>query len=47
MRRVTVRDLDKLDALSGVQAAHQCLNVHALNWHVCWDKPALPPSSPP
>jgi uncharacterized protein YggE len=40
--RVTVRDLDTLDAVSGVLAAHQGLNVHAVTWHVDWDNPAWP-----
>jgi uncharacterized protein YggE len=40
--RVTVRDLDLLDAVSGVLAAHQSLNVHAVTWHVDWDNPAWP-----
>ena len=38
--RVTLRDLDTLDAVSGVLAAHQSLNVHAVTWHVDWDNPA-------
>ena len=40
--RVTLRDLDTLDAVSGVLAAHQSLNVHAVTWHVDWDNPAWP-----
>jgi uncharacterized protein len=38
--RVTVRDLDRLDDLSGVLAAHPGLNVHGVMWHVDWDNPA-------
>ena len=40
--RVTVRDLDMMDAVSGVLAAHPGLNVHAVTWHVDWDNPAWP-----
>lgn len=40
--RVIVRDLDKLDAVSQVLAAHQSLNVHGVTWHVDWDNPAWP-----
>ena len=40
--RVTVRDLDALDDLSGVLAAHPSLNVHGVMWHVDWDNPAWP-----
>jgi uncharacterized protein len=40
--RVTVRDLDLLDALSAVLAAHQDLNVQSVTWHVDWDNPAWP-----
>jgi uncharacterized protein YggE len=40
--RVTVRDLDTLDELSGVLAAHPGLNVHAVTWHADWDNPAWP-----
>jgi uncharacterized protein YggE len=40
--RVTVRDLDMLDAVGGVLAAGQSLNVHAVTWHVDWDNPAWP-----
>jgi uncharacterized protein YggE len=40
--RVTVRDLDTLDDLSGVLAAHPSLNVHGVTWHVDWDNPAWP-----
>jgi uncharacterized protein len=40
--RVTVRDLDMLDAVSGILATHQSLNVHAVTWHVDWDNPAWP-----
>jgi uncharacterized protein len=40
--RVIVRDLDRLDDLSGVLAAHPGLNVHGVAWHVDWDNPAWP-----
>jgi uncharacterized protein YggE len=40
--RVTVRDLDALDGLSGVLAAQPGLNVHGVTWHVDWDNPAWP-----
>jgi uncharacterized protein len=40
--QVTVRDLDRLDDLSGVLAAHPGLNVHGVTWHVDWDNPAWP-----
>jgi len=40
--RVTVRDLDRLDDLSGVLAAHPGLNVHGVGWHADWDNPAWP-----
>jgi uncharacterized protein len=40
--RVTVRDLDRLDDLSGVLAAQPGLNVHGVAWHVDWDNPAWP-----
>jgi uncharacterized protein YggE len=40
--RVTVRDLDKLDDLTGVLAAQPGLNVHGVMWHVDWDNPAWP-----
>jgi uncharacterized protein len=40
--QVTVRDLDALDAVSGVLAADQSLNVHGVTWHVDWDNPAWP-----
>ncbi len=40
--RVTVRDLDTLDDLSGVLAAHPSLNVHGVMWHGDWDNPAWP-----
>jgi uncharacterized protein YggE len=40
--QVTVRDLDLLDAVSGVLAAQQSLNVHSVSWHVDWDNPAWP-----
>ncbi len=38
--RVTVRDLDILDAVSRVLAGDQSLNVHTVTWHVDWDNPA-------
>ncbi|MGH3203901.1 MAG: SIMPL domain-containing protein [Streptosporangiaceae bacterium] len=40
--RVTVRDLDRLDELSGVLTAHPGLNVHGVAWHADWDNPAWP-----
>lgn len=40
--RITVRDLDTLEDLSGVLAAHPSLNVHGVTWHVDWDNPAWP-----
>jgi uncharacterized protein len=40
--QVTVRGLDLLDAVSGVLAAQQNLNVHGVTWHVDWDNPAWP-----
>ncbi|HET9079422.1 MAG TPA: SIMPL domain-containing protein [Trebonia sp.] len=40
--RVTVRDLDALDDLSGVLAAHPGLNVHGVAWQADWDNPAWP-----
>jgi uncharacterized protein YggE len=40
--RVTVRDLGRLDDLSGVLAARPGLNVHGVTWHVDWDNPAWP-----
>jgi uncharacterized protein YggE len=40
--RVTVRDLDRLDDLSGVLAAQPGLNVHGVTWHVDWDNSAWP-----
>ena len=40
--RVTVRNLDTLDDLSGVLTAHPSLNVHGVMWHVDWDNPAWP-----
>lgn len=40
--RVTVRDLDTLDDLGGVLAAHSSLQVHGVMWHVDWDNPAWP-----
>jgi len=40
--RVTVRDLDALDGLSGVLAAQTGLSVHGVTWQVDWDNPAWP-----
>jgi uncharacterized protein len=40
--RVTIRELDRLDDLSGVLAAAQGLNVHGVTWHVDWDNAAWP-----
>ena len=40
--RVTVRDLDVLDNLSGALAAAPGLNVHGVTWQVDWDNPAWP-----
>ena len=40
--RVTVRDLDRLDDLSGVLAAQPGLNVGGVTWDVDWDNPAWP-----
>jgi uncharacterized protein len=40
--RVTVRDLDRLDDLAGLAAAHPALNVHRVSWEVDWDNPAWP-----
>jgi uncharacterized protein YggE len=40
--RVTVRDLDALEGLSGVLAAAPDLNVHGVTWQVDWDNPAWP-----
>ena len=40
--RVTVRDLDALEGLSGVLAAAPGLNVHGVTWQVDWDNPAWP-----
>jgi uncharacterized protein YggE len=40
--RVTARDLDALDGLSGVLAAQPDLNVRGVTWHVDWDNPAWP-----
>jgi hypothetical protein len=45
--RVTVRDLDMLDAVSGILATHQSLDVHAVTWHVDWDNPGGRRSAPP
>jgi uncharacterized protein len=38
--RVTIRDLDILDAVSAVLTAHQSLNIHSVSWKVDWDNPA-------
>jgi uncharacterized protein YggE len=40
--RVTARDLDRLDNVSRVLAAHPGLNVHGVTWQVDWDNPAWP-----
>jgi uncharacterized protein len=40
--RVTVRDMDTLDDLGGVLAAHPGLTVHGVMWHVDWDNPVWP-----
>lgn len=40
--RVTIRDLDRLEDLSGVLAAHPGLSVHGVMWHADWDNPAWP-----
>jgi uncharacterized protein len=40
--RVTVRDMDALENLSGVLAAAPELNVHGVTWQVDWDNPAWP-----
>ena len=40
--RVTVRDLDRLDDLAGLAAAHPALNVQRVSWEVDWDNPAWP-----
>jgi uncharacterized protein YggE len=40
--RVTVRDMDALENLSGVLAAAPGLNVHDVTWQVDWDNPAWP-----
>ena len=40
--QVTVRDLDRLDDLSGVLAAQPGLNVHGVTRQVDWDNPAWP-----
>ena len=40
--QVTLRDLDRLDDLSDVLAAHPGLNVYGMTWHVDWDNPAWP-----
>ncbi|MGH3125645.1 MAG: SIMPL domain-containing protein [Streptosporangiaceae bacterium] len=40
--RVTVRDLDRLDDLGGVLAAHPGLDMHGVAWHADWDNPAWP-----
>lgn len=38
--RVTVRDFDVLDSLTGVLAADSSLTVHGVRWDVDWDNPA-------
>lgn len=38
--RVTVRDLELVDGLTGVLAADPRLNVHGVMWDVDWDNPA-------
>jgi uncharacterized protein len=38
--RVTVRDLDLLDDLTGVLSADPSLTVHGVMWDVDWDSPA-------
>jgi uncharacterized protein len=40
--RVTVRDMDALENLSGVLTAAPGLNVHGVTWQVDWDNPAWP-----
>jgi uncharacterized protein len=40
--RVTVRDMDVLENLSGVLAAAPGLNVHGVTWQADWDNPAWP-----
>jgi uncharacterized protein YggE len=40
--RVTVRDLDTLEDLSGVLAAHPSLHMYGVTWRVDWDNPAWP-----
>ena len=40
--RVTVRDMEVLENLSGVLAAAPGLNVHGVTWQVDWDNPAWP-----
>jgi uncharacterized protein YggE len=40
--RVTVRDMDVLENLSGVLAEAPGLNVHDVTWQVDWDNPAWP-----
>jgi uncharacterized protein YggE len=40
--RVTVRDMDVLENLSGVLTAAPGLNVHGVMWQVDWDNPAWP-----
>jgi len=40
--RVIIRDLDALDDLGGVLAAHPSLTVHGETWHVDWDNPTWP-----
>jgi len=39
---ITVRALDKLDALGAALATHENLHVHAVSWEVDWDNPAWP-----
>lgn len=38
--RVTIRDLDLLDDLTGVLSADLSLNIHGVTWDVDWDNPA-------
>jgi hypothetical protein len=40
--RVTVRDMDALENLSGVLAAAPGLSVHGVTWQVDWDNPGWP-----
>jgi uncharacterized protein YggE len=39
---ITVRDLELLDGLGTVLAAHQTLSVHDVSWEADWDNPAWP-----